>query len=136
MGVWIPHLNAGFFAPIFDPDQAIAFYETLAVHCALVFLAASTPAHRRILIHCDNQVAVHLYSSFAARRGYNTILRASVDILLARDWDLRVRWLPTEDNEVADALSRQNFMRLADVAPDLHLIPFAPPPELLGARAS
>ncbi|EIW73792.1 hypothetical protein CONPUDRAFT_36372, partial [Coniophora puteana RWD-64-598 SS2] len=127
MGIWIPALATGFYAPVDAGNKGIFFFEALAVLCALRLLSAFLPNSSRVLIYCDNQNSVHLFSSFAPKPAYNPITRAVVDTLLANNWDLRVRWLSSEDNAVADAVSRADFTRARQLIPSIVFEDFSPP---------
>lgn len=57
---------------------------------------------------------------------------AAADILTDGHHDLRVLWISTSENTIADALSRDEFDRAADAAPGLSLATFQPPRVTMG----
>ena len=65
-----------------------------------------------------------MFNSLWALPKYNCILKAAVDILLEGKHQLRVLHIPGEKNEVADVLSRANFMRALDLQPSLTIQTF------------
>jgi len=73
----------------------------------------------RVQIHVDNKAVAHEVSNSTIRGGsMNDWCRC---LLLASeyDFDLEARWVSTRDNALADALSRLEYKRIADLAPQL-----------------
>jgi hypothetical protein len=128
LAFWYPGLKLGFTAstPSFTPATQITFYETLAILSVLDDAHRRFPSGSKIIIFTDNFSAVAMFSSLRALPEYNCILKASVDILITADFDLRVLHIPGEDNDVADALSRGEFMRALKLQPDLIIKGFQP----------
>ncbi|KAJ6541790.1 hypothetical protein B0H19DRAFT_1212892 [Mycena capillaripes] len=96
---------------------------------------------RKITIWTDNSNTYNIFNSLRALPLYNEILKSSVDVLIANDFNLRVLLIPGKKNVVADALSHwKNDVALAN-HPDLLIdrskplpdIPFTPPRAMLGA---
>jgi hypothetical protein len=57
---------------------------------------------------------------------YNCIVKAAVDILMDTQFQLRVLHIAGEVNDVADALSREDFMRALKLSPNLSIQGFEP----------
>ncbi|KAJ6628275.1 hypothetical protein B0H10DRAFT_1741632, partial [Mycena sp. CBHHK59/15] len=64
---------------------------------------------------------------------YNSILTSTIDILFDRNFDLCVLHVEGAKNEVADAISCQEFDNARSLVPNLVLHPFIPPQAALGA---
>jgi hypothetical protein len=56
----------------------------------------------------------------------NGIIKASVDLRLHNEVDIRVLHIPGEDNQIADALSRMDFDRALSLRPSLMISSFTP----------
>ena len=70
-------------------------------------------------IHVDNKVVAHALSNRTIRGGSMNVLRRG--LLLASEYniDLEARWISTKENSLADALSWQDKVRIANIAPQL-----------------
>jgi hypothetical protein len=125
---WYPESNQGFATttPTETPANRIIFYEALAVLSALDDARYRFPANSRIVIFTDNSVTVSMFNSLRALPEYNCILKAAVDILISCGFQLRVLHIAGEANDVADALSRADFMRAIRLRPSLIIKPFQP----------
>ena len=125
---WYPDKGLGFAAstPQGTPATQITFYEALAVLSALEEAQLRYPPESKILIYTDNFSTVAMFNSFKSLPEYNCILKAAVNILISADFRLRVLHIPGEDNVVADALSRSEFMRALRVHPGLTIRAFEP----------
>ena len=125
---WYPELDLGFTAatPHQTPDTQITFYETLAVLSVLDDARRRFPPESKLVIYTDNFSAVAMFNSLRALPEYNCILKASVDILLDSKFDLRVLHVAGENNDVADALSRGDFMRALRIRPNISIKAFEP----------
>jgi hypothetical protein len=82
--------------------------------------------HGCFIIYTDNSNTVDIFSSFRALPQYNHLLKTAVDILNLGDSDVRVLHVPGADNAIADALSRADFQRAIDLAPDIKISAFEP----------
>ncbi|KAJ3727532.1 hypothetical protein C8R42DRAFT_340177 [Lentinula raphanica] len=141
MGYWIPELLLGFYSPIplERSTHPIFFFEALAVLSALVWYGSSMRSDSslsgrlRLVIFTDNTNTVDIFDSLSARPDYNFILQAAVDELILHDIDLRVIHIKGEDNLVADAISRGDFLKASQLAPGIFIKLFQPPREPLGA---
>jgi hypothetical protein len=135
MGYWFPDHHVGYFSPTppSPPVDRIFYYEALCVVAALHRAHRMSPNGSRFVIYTDNTNTVDIFNSLHCLPAYNHILRFAVDILLDGDHDLRVLHIPGEDNDVADAISREDFSRVLDLQPGLSLLDFQPPQMPLGA---
>jgi hypothetical protein len=84
------------------------------------------------MIYTDNTNTVDIFNSLRALPAYNFILRSAVDVLLESNHQLRVRYVPSDQNAVADAISRRQFNRALTLSPNLHISSFEPPRLTLG----
>ena len=132
MAYWFPESNLGFQCPI--PANAekkhIFYFEALAVTCAIL---DSSHTSRRLVILSDNQNTVDIWHSLKASAPYNQLLIIGIDKLIESKTDARVLHVPGIDNDVADALSRFKNELALWLAPALHIFPFQPPHDMLGA---
>ena len=125
---WYQDLNIGFATstPAQTPSNQITFYECLAVLSVLEDARLRFPSESKILIYSDNFSTVAMFNSLRALPEYNCILKAAVNILLATKFQLRVLHIAGESNDVADALSRGDFMRALHHQPNLTIRAFDP----------
>jgi hypothetical protein len=109
---WYPKTNQGFAtsSPKGTPHTQIIFYEALAVLSVLNHISYHYPPDSKIVIFTDNFPTVAMFSSLRALPEYNCILKATADILLRIQLNLRVLHISGEENNVADALSCGEFM--------------------------
>jgi hypothetical protein len=135
LGFWCPALSAGFQCPLNDGGHCgIFFYEALAVVSALQWALTSLASPpRRIAIFTDSSNTVDLFHMLRAQPCYNPLLLTSVDLLLRHGHQLRVFHVTSEDNAVADSLSRLHGDLALSIVPDLSISTFIPPPIGLGA---
>jgi len=135
MGFWYPILDKAYYSPT-PPDAAssiIFYFETLCVYCALIDAASKASSGSRVVIFTDNLNTVSIYNSLSCLPVFNPLLRASMDILIDNDLDLRVLHVKGEENETADALSRSQFATALNLSPRISIQPFQPPLWTLGA---
>jgi len=127
MGFWILSTTAGFYTQSLYNDPPFIFYlEALCVLNALLHASRSPPFRLKVLLYTDNQNTVDIFSLLQCLPDYNRLIKSSVDIWVASDIDLRVLHIPGEENQVANALSRADFMRALQICPSLSLTPFCP----------
>ena len=95
-GMWRPR----------DRSRHITYLELLAVHRGLqTFL--DRLRGRSVLLWEDNQAVVHILSNLTSRSPeLMALLRRIWWLLDSAGVDLRVRYIPTDENSMADALSR------------------------------
>jgi len=125
---WYPQLNIGFATatPSQTPATQITFYESLAVLSTLEDAKSRFPPESKIVIYTDNFAAVAMFNSLRALPEYNCILKTAVNILLDTNFSLRVLHIAGENNDVADALSRGDFMKALRLQPHLSIKAFDP----------
>ena len=128
LGFWYPNLNLCFASstPTGTLSTEITFFEALAVLSALYDAVHRFPPKTRMVIFTDNFASVAMFSTFRALPEYNCILRAAVDLILEAKFDLRVVHISGDQNDVADALSRGDFMRALQSHPNLSIHSFEP----------
>ncbi|KAF8966887.1 hypothetical protein BDZ97DRAFT_1603120, partial [Flammula alnicola] len=134
MGFWSPSLCRAFQHDVqLSEKTTIFFYEAYTVLCALHWaLRFIKPQPTRILICTDNMNTVNMFHSLRATPTYNPILLTAVDLLIRFNAQLRVSYVPGNQNVVADALSRfQNHVARA-ACPRIAILPFQPPRLSLG----
>ena len=109
MGFWYPNepVPEAFYSPVPSgvPTDFIFYYEALCVLSALHHASLSLCTPSKIIIFTDNTNTVDIFSSLRALPAYNPILKSAVDLLLQFDHQLRVLYVPGDENHVADALS-------------------------------
>jgi hypothetical protein len=130
MGFWYPASGIGFHSrtPICGDPSLIFYFEALCVFSALVdaHYAPRMDRRSRLVIYTDNLNTVSIFNTFRALPGYNHLLQAAVNILVEGNHSLRVLHVPGIDNDVADALSRGNFLRALSLVPSLKILEFHP----------
>ncbi len=135
MAFWYPDHNVGYYCEIQQHlnNQFIFYWEALCVLSALSHAATTSETPMKILIFTDNTNTVDIFHSLRCLPEYNAILKQSVDIRITTNHQLRVLHVPGEDNVIADALSRRDFVKAIKHAPGLKLRFFEPPQLPLGA---
>ncbi|KZT19402.1 hypothetical protein NEOLEDRAFT_1077945 [Neolentinus lepideus HHB14362 ss-1] len=135
LAFWFPSHNVGFQCPKpkFAPNDAIFFFEALAVCSAVHHASMLSPAPRKLVIYTDNTNTVAMYDSLRALPDYNHILISSVNVLLDHSIELHVLHVPGLQNKVADALSRFRNDEVLALSPHLQIGTFQPPQDALGA---
>jgi hypothetical protein len=125
---WYPQLSIGFATstPSQTPATQITFYESLAVFSALEDARSRFSSESKIVIFTDNFATVAMFNSLRALPEYNCILKAAVNILLDTKFSLSVLHIAGENNDVADALSRGDFMKALRLHPHLSIKAFDP----------
>jgi hypothetical protein len=84
------------------------------------------PHGSKLAVFTDNSVTVAMFNTLRALPEYNCILKTAADILLECGFELRVLHIAGEVNDVADALSRADFMRALRLCPGLTIKSFEP----------
>jgi len=72
-----------------------------------------------LVMHIDNKAVVHALKNQTIRGGSMHVLRRCLLLATEYDLDLEARWISTKENAFADALSRSEYYRIADLAPQL-----------------
>src|SRR5262245_28035303 len=103
LGIYFPYERLCFQAPVPTecPKEGIFFAEALAA-CSAIHLARELGGPKRLLIYTNT---FDIFNSLAVGPAYNAILMSTVDVMIEAGMDLRMAWIPTEHNIVADALS-------------------------------
>lgn len=136
LGFWCAEEYAGFQAERFEYPRAagtIFYWEALTVVAALEWACARLPRPKRVVIFCDNTNTVNVFDKLKADEPYNDILFYSIMLRRCFGVDLRVVWLRSEENPIADAISRFDVASIHRHAPALPIFPFQPPRLPLGA---
>jgi hypothetical protein len=135
MGFWYPDHSVGYYSPtpIGVPTDLIFYYEALCVLSALIHASELSSIPMRIIIFTDNTNTVDIFNSMRGLPAYNYILRSSVDIRLTTNHQLRVLHVPGHKNDVADAISRRQFIKALSLHPGLRFRFFEPPQLPMGA---
>lgn len=136
MGIWCGQENIGLQAERFDyPGAAggIFYFEALTVVSALEWACARPERPKRLVIFCDNTNTVNIFHSLKANDPYNDILLYSIQLRQHYGVDLRVVWIRSEENPIADAISRFDLGTVLRHAPEARIISFQPPRLPLGA---
>ena len=71
------------------------------------------------MIHIDNKAVVHGLTNRTIQGGSMEVLRRCLLLSTEFDLDLEAQWVSTKENALADALSRSEPNRVADLAPQL-----------------
>ena len=72
-----------------------------------------------LVIHVDNQAVAHGLTNRTIHGAPMRVLRRCLLLASECDVDLVSRWVSTDENALADALSRFDYVRIADLAPQL-----------------
>jgi len=72
-----------------------------------------------LVIHVDNQAVAYGLANRTIRGAPMRILRRCLLLATEYDLDLEARWVSTTENALADALSRADYRRIANMAPQL-----------------
>ena len=92
--------------------------EMRAVEQALLYWGKQWQG-KKVIMHIDNRAVVHGLENQSIRGSSMDVLRRC--LLLATDHDLEIeaRWIPTNANTLADALSRFDYEKITNLAPQL-----------------
>ncbi len=133
MGVWFPGEYAGFQSrlPSDAPKDMIFFFEALAV-CSAIHLAHCFKKTTWMAIYTDNTNTFHIFNTFRALPAYNHILISAINILIEDEIDLRVYFIPSEDNIITDPISHYKNHIALRLAPRLIINSFIPSRNALG----
>ena len=74
---------------------------------------------KSLLLHVDNRAVAHGISNMTIRGASMQVLRRCLLLTNEYDIDLEAKWISTNDNALADALSRLEYSKIADLAPQL-----------------
>ena len=90
---------------------------------AILFAFAKWSSHWHgclVEIHCDNSAIIAAINSQSIRGPAINILQTLFLLASLDNIDLKATWLSSKDNWIADALSRFEFSKLANIFPQLH----------------
>ncbi|THH05851.1 hypothetical protein EW146_g9790 [Bondarzewia mesenterica] len=136
LGFWCPLRWEGFMSPLPSPPQGtetIFWFEALTVLSALIYATTLDPPPTTLAIFTDNLNTVQIFESMSAHGAYNLILLSAIEQLIEHHIDLRVLHIAGDVNIVADSLSRGLMATALRYASGLHISPFIPPRDALGA---
>ena len=95
-------------------DEHISFHEMYAILVALQRWGAYY-TRSRLIINTDNTNAFHGLQSHRLRGNANQILRQVLCIAAQYDIVIEPKWLSSEENSLADALSRSDYNQVANI---------------------
>lgn len=129
LAFYYPDRCVGFYSPV--PDDAardiIFYFEALAIASACNDLKNTMTRHSMIVIYTDSMNTVDIFSSLKCQPEFNLLLRHCVDIMITKEFQVRVLHVPGERNAIADAISQRDFSRAQQLAPALRIENFQPP---------
>ena len=104
-----------------DFSPSIGFVELYGLTVA-TYIWAKKLSNKRVLVYCDNESVVHMVNNTSSSCNQCMKLLQGI-ILLGLKWNFRIfaRHLRSEENEVADALSRLQFVRFSKLMKKFHL---------------
>jgi hypothetical protein len=74
---------------------------------------------------------VHMFNSLHTKPSYNPILISALNAQIDSSLDVRVYHVPSNVNNVADSVSRDNFSLARHFDPNLTILSFTPPRDAL-----
>jgi ribonuclease HI len=99
-------------------DKHINFKEMYAVWHALQNWTLESTAST-VELHCDNEAVVAALTKGSIKGPAIGPLRRIAMLLALHDIDLKCAWIPTTENTLADALSRWDTEKIANLCPNL-----------------
>ena len=75
----------------------------------------------KVIMHIDNWAVAYAITNQTIHGAMMSVLRRCLLLAAKYDPDLEIetQWIPTKDNSLADTLSRFDFDRIANLAPQL-----------------
>ena len=70
-------------------------------------------------MYIDNRAVVHALENLTIRGATMNVLRWCLLLAIELDLEIDARWIPTNENGLADALSRFDFDKITNLAPQL-----------------
>jgi hypothetical protein len=112
LGYWVPKDNLDFsgFMPEELPSEWIYYWEALGIISALSYAVDHIPKGSQLVIHTDNTNTQAMFNTLTIKPVYNSLIRFTIDLLIVTDCELQVLYVPSEENGIADALSRCCYM--------------------------
>lgn len=123
-GFWLPAKEEAWSCKIPPPSRNSFWAELLAITSAVkkaVDLKAS-----KTVIFTDSESASFLFSSHRPSPEARSLFKYIVEMMLKVPIDVKVRFIPREQNQVADALSRSDFTFAKALIPSLKIHEFTP----------
>ena len=136
-GDWEPRVRSPqtMVAPSHNPMPGMAFFISLpryitrtcehintkemrAVQQALLHWGKKWQG-KKVIIHTDNRAVAYGIANRTIRGGSMLVLQRCLLIAAEHDIEVETEWISTTDNALADVLSRFNFEKVADLAPQL-----------------
>ncbi|KAF7761778.1 hypothetical protein Agabi119p4_9770 [Agaricus bisporus var. burnettii] len=135
LAFYLPSYKMGYHAdvPPDVPSEWIFYHEKWAVLSAIHHIVVQLKmTNEKIVVYTDNINTVDVYNTLYALPFYNPLLQNAIDLLLSSHCQICVLYVPTEQNQIADALSRHELERALSLVPDLIILDFQPPRNTLG----
>ena len=79
----------------------------------------STWRGKQVVMHVDNRAIAHGMLNRTIRGASMEILRRCMLLAAEFDLELDAQWIPTKENALADALSRFDYDKVTNLAPQL-----------------
>ena len=92
--------------------------EMRAVEQALLHWGSSWHG-KRVFLHTDNRCVAYGIAKRTIRAGSMEVLRRCVLLAAEYNLELEAEWISTNANALADALSRFDYKKITDLAPQL-----------------
>jgi hypothetical protein len=123
----LPHSAQVFsrMVPQRHKNKHINYKEMFAILQALQ-LWLPTFAGRQLHVHCDNEAVVAFLRKQTIKGNAIAPLRKIAMLAALHDIQLTLHWIATAENALADALSRWDWTRIADLCPHLQVRDMAP----------
>ena len=133
---YYPDCSTGYYAPIPNNTtcKIIFYFEALAVASTCNDLKSTMPHCSHIIIYTDSKNTVNMFSSLRCPPEFNPLLWHCINVMISREFQIRVLHIPGALNTVVDAISWHDFYQAQQLAPGLHIECFQPPHlSMLGA---
>jgi hypothetical protein len=101
--------------------------------CSAIHLSCLHQKPKQVICHTDNSNSFDIFTLLHPNAMLNPVLMSSMDVLIAEDIDFHVTWVPGNQNNIADMLSRFNNDLALHLSPRLKIMVFQPPWDVLGA---
>ena len=75
----------------------------------------------KVIMHIDNRAVAYVITNQTIRSATISVLRRCLLLATKYDLEIETQWIPIKDNSLADALSRFDFDKIANLAPQLLL---------------
>jgi len=101
-----------------ERNEHINTQERRAVEQALLYWGPIWKG-KRVLLHTENRMVAYGIAKGTSRGGPMQVLQRCLLLATANDSELEARWISTKENVLANALSRPDYNRITDLAPQL-----------------